>query len=122
MTIRIVLLIAFGSGLGFGGTWSGALVDAKCYAAEERNVNPTNTLMAVNVDRDAEIRYCHPTPKTTFFAIVDRDGISFTLDQSGNTKAGELVRALGRKTRVEVTVTGQQSKDSIAVESISLAR
>lgn len=104
------------------GTWSGALVDAKCYAAQERNVNPTSTLMAVNVDRDAEIRYCRPGPKTKFFTIVDHDGISFTLDSAGNTKAAALVPATPKHSRIMVTVTGEQAGKSIRVGSLALAR
>ena len=47
---RIVTLICLASTLSFAGTWSGLLVDSRCYEAEERNVNPTDTL--TSVDRD----------------------------------------------------------------------
>jgi hypothetical protein len=119
--MKFLTLILLACVSGFAATWSGALVDDHCYSAEERNVNPTSTLTAVNVDRDAEIHYCHPTPKTKSFAIVDHDGIRFTLDAAGNARAADLVRTLAKPSHVEVTITGAETKHQIKVESISLA-
>src|SRR5579862_1706482 len=109
-------------------TWSGYLVDAKCYQIEEENVNPTDTLMNVDRDRDLEIRMCVPNAKTTAFAVVESSGLRFKLDPAGNTKAAALVPTLGKKNVVKVSVTGQwigearRKRDTVAVDTISLAR
>ena len=70
----LAALLCLSPVLSFAGSWSGSLVDSKCYDALERNVNPTDTLY--NVDRDGyrEIRYCSPTTKTKYFAVVPFDG------------------------------------------------
>ncbi len=91
LMMKVVSLLCVSSALSFAGTVSGVLVDSKCYAAEERNVNPTDTETYVDRDRNFEIRYCHPRPKTKFFAIVTIDGESFELDPAGNAKTVELV-------------------------------
>src|ERR1017187_3992053 len=39
---RLAALLCFLSAVGFAASWSGTLVDAKCYDARERNVNPTD--------------------------------------------------------------------------------
>jgi len=84
----------------------------------ERNTSPTNTLRDVNTDREAEVRYCRPTRKTTSFAVVDFNGQSFTLDPAGNTKAA----ALAHNRIFHVTVTGQMQKRTLQVDSISPAK
>jgi hypothetical protein len=42
-TLRLTALFCWSAVLGLAGSWSGNLVDSKCYASEERNVNPTDT-------------------------------------------------------------------------------
>jgi hypothetical protein len=121
LAMKIVLLMLAACAAGFGATLSGVLVDERCYSAEERNVNPTSTLMAVNIDRDAEIHYCRPTAKSKTFGIVDHDGISFKLDAPGNAKAAGLIRPLAKPAHVVVTVTGTEARHVIQVDSISLA-
>lgn len=122
LTMHVVSLLCLSSALSFAETVSGVLVDSKCYAAEERNVNPTDTETYVDRDGNLEIRYCHPRGKTKSFAVVPPDGQSFELDSAGNAKAAELVRRSGKKSRYEVAVVGGISKHTIQVESISLAR
>lgn len=100
-------------------SWSGALVDSKCYSAEQRNVNPTDTLTSVDRDTNLEISYCSPGKKTKYFAIVQSSGLTFRLNPAGNAKAAELVRTTGKKSRFEVTVTGAMNKDVVTVDSIS---
>jgi hypothetical protein len=107
---------------GFAATWSGSLVDSKCFAASERNVNPDDTLTAVDRDQNQEIRYCSPDLKTKSFAIIQTDGISFALDSAGNVKAVEFVRKAGRKPRIAVVVTGELKDRTIRVDSISALR
>jgi hypothetical protein len=102
--------------------WTGFLVDARCYGARERNVNPTDTLTAVDRDQNSELRYCAPSVKTKSFALVQQDGSSFTLDSAGNAKANELVRKAGKTSWLIVAVSGEAKKHTITVDSISLAQ
>jgi len=122
LSARLGILLCLSTALSFAGSWSGALVDAKCYGAEERNVNPTDTSTYVDRDRNLEIRYCSPSAKTKVFAVVRQDGLNFKLDSAGNGKAAELVRRTGRKSRFAVAITGEISDDTIRVDSISLAK
>lgn len=105
-----------------GRTWSGFLVDRQCYESEERNVNPGDTETYVDRDRDLEVRFCSPHAKTKTFSLVDHDGIGYSLNAAGNAKAAEIARQTGKKVPMEVTVEGQQSKNTIDVGSISLAK
>ena len=101
-------------------TWSGVLVDSRCYAAEERSVNPNYTYNHAYRDTDQEIRICSPSTKTKSFSVVVHSGFGFKLDPAGSERAAEIVRQMGTKHRVQVTVTGEMSKDGIEVGSISV--
>lgn len=114
----LVLLLASGA---FAENWSGFLVDSKCYAAKERNVSPTNTLIYVDRDRGSEIAYCSPDKKTKSFGVVQPDGSDIELDAAGNAKAAALVQKAGKKSHYTVTVTGQWIRNRVAVDSISLS-
>jgi hypothetical protein len=122
ITIRLTALFCLSSALGSAEIWSGALVDSRCYAAEERNVNPTDTLTNVDRDGSLEIRYCSPKPKTKSFAVVQADGTILSLDSSGNAKAAELVRTTGKRSLFFVAITGDRSRGGIRVDSIAMAR
>src|SRR5580698_2732795 len=102
----VAALLCMAPVVGIAGSWSGTLVDSKCYASEERNVNPTDTLTHVDRDGNREIRYCSPRAKTKSFAVVQADGTIYTLDSAGNAKAAELVRTIGKQSRFVVAVTG----------------
>jgi hypothetical protein len=119
---RISILSCLATALGFAGSWSGTLVDAKCYGAEERNVDPNDTSTYVDRDKNLEIRYCSPSTKTKAFGVVLQDGLNYKLDSAGNGKAAELVRRTGRKSRFVVAITGGISEHTIRVDSISLAK
>lgn len=118
---RIVTLICLASTLSFAGTWSGLLVDSRCYEAEERNVNPTDTLTSVDRDGNSEMRRCSPRMNTRSFTVVRSSGPSFKLDPEGNAKAAELVRITGKKSLYRVTVTGEMNKNAVKVDSIEAA-
>jgi hypothetical protein len=122
MSMRLMLCFCFGSALALAESWSGLLVDSKCYAAEERNVNPTDTSTAVDRDRNMEIRYCSPKAKTKSFAVLRSDGQALQLDAGGNTKAADLVAHSGKKSIYPVTVTGAMIGQTVKVDSISLGR
>ncbi len=122
LTARLAALFCLASALSFAGSWSGLLVDSKCYAALERNKSPTDTLSYIDRDKGDEVRYCRPSAKTKSFAMLDQDGLRFNLDASGNAKAAELVRSAGKKSVREVAVTGEMTGDTLKVDSISIAR
>jgi hypothetical protein len=123
---RLAVLFCLWSALGipvsWAASWPGVLVDAKCYQAEQRNVNPTDTLTNVDRDGNLELRYCSPGAKTKSYAIVQQDGTSFNLDAAGNAEAAGLVRKRGQKSLMEVAVTGEKRKATIQVDSISPAK
>jgi hypothetical protein len=122
LTLRLAALLCLPPALSFAGSWSGALVDSKCYDAEERNVNPTDTLTNVDRDGNREIRYCSPSAKTRSFTLVQSDGPSLKLDDAGNARAAELVRKAGKKSLRIVAVTGEMERNTIKVDSIATAR
>ena len=104
-------------------SWTGTLVDSRCYDNRESNVNPTDTLTYVDRDKNSEIRYCAANTKTKTFEVVLQDGLSLRLDPAGNAKAAELVRMTGKtKSFLFVTVTGERSKGTVTVDSILVAR
>jgi len=122
VSTRLAALLFLSSALSYAGSWSGALVDSKCWGNEERNVNPTDTSTYVDRDRNMEIRYCSPSAKTKVFGVVQSDGMSLTLDSAGNAKAAELVRKTGKKSLFAVQVTGEMLGSTVKVDSISMAR
>ena len=131
MDRRRFISIAGGLGLGillpyvsvFAQSWSGYLVDSKCYDAEERNVNPFDTSPEVDRDKDLDIRLCTPSLKTKSFAVVPEDGsTNLKLDPVGTEKAIALIRKTGKKSFRKVTVTGEMNKNTVKVNSISDAR
>jgi hypothetical protein len=121
LAARIATLAGLVCTVCFAESWSGALVDAKCYDSAERNKDPKDTLNSVNRDKSAEIHYCHPGAKTKFFALVQQDGLEFRLDPGGNAKAAELVRKTGKVSYLGVNITGQMGGTTIQVDSITAA-
>lgn len=119
LTMWLAALLVLSSAATFAENWSGPLVDSKCYGAEQRNVNPTDTETYVDRDRGYEIRYCSPTHKTKYFAVVGSDGERLKFDSAGNVKAAELVRNVNKRQVLEVAVTGEMAGKEIKVESIS---
>jgi hypothetical protein len=120
--LRLATLGCLSATLTLAGSWSGVLVDSKCWGYEEHNVNPTDTLTYVDRDGNLEIRLCSPSPKTKSFSVVQHDGLSFNLDSAGDAKAAELVRKNGKKSLFAVAITGEMSEHTITVDSISMAR
>jgi hypothetical protein len=118
---RLPALLCLASALGLAETWTGFLVNSRCYESLESNHNPNDTETYVNRDRGAEVRYCAPNVKTKSFAVVGQDGQTVKFDASGNVKAAELVRQTGKKTFWPVKVTGQLQQGKVIVDSISPA-
>jgi hypothetical protein len=120
--VRIAVVFLLASMLGFAETWSGFLVDSKCYAAQERNVNPKDSQPHVDRDMAMQIQYCSPRAKTKSFAVVQDDWSSLKLDPEGNTKAAELVRQTRKRDFLRVVVSGQLNRRTVTVNSISVTR
>jgi hypothetical protein len=120
--MRIITLVLLLSALSFAGTWSGTLVDAKCWGFQENNVG--EKMPYVNTDRNLQVRQCSPKSKTKSFAVVTPAGHALALDAAGNaTASSELAKAAHRKAPIRVVVTGEPNrKNSIQVSSISAAR
>jgi len=122
LKMHLITLLFLPSAFVYAGTWPGTLVDSKCFAFAERNVNPTDTLTYVDRDQNQEIRLCSPGAKTKSFAVVQHDGLSFNLDSAGNAKAAEIVRKAAKKSSWTVVVTGEISGNTIKVDLISMDR
>lgn len=121
MMLRSGVALLLVSGMALGAEWSGVLVDSRCFAAKERNVSPSNTLLYVDRDRAAEIAYCSPHKNTKSFGVVQADGSDLEFDAAGNAKAAELVRKTGKKSGYVVIVTGERTRNTVAVNTLSLA-
>jgi len=118
---RLVVFLLLASTPAWASSWTGVLVDSKCYAGEQRNVNPTDTSLA-DRDMDLELRYCSPTPKTKTFAVVLQDWSSLQFDSAGDAMSGALFRKAGQKPYFSVVVTGERTRATLAVKSIAAAR
>ena len=119
--ILLLLVLAFiFSRPAFASTWTGYLVDSKCYASEQSNISPFDASISVNNDRGYQVRVCRPDASTTRFALIDNDGQNLKLDASGNAKAADLIRQTGKKSYLLIMVTGEKNEHTVKVDSISL--
>ena len=119
VTFRLAFLFTLASVLTFAASWSGALVDSKCYTSAEQNVShghPGST------DTKRAVRSCPPNKNTNSFSIVRQVGMTFNLDDRGNEKAHELVLKEGKKAHFMVNVTGDLTEETIKVDTISMAK
>ena len=87
LAMRATVLACLSSAVGHAETWSGTLVDSRCWDFYENNTKDTS--IYVDRDRNMEIRFCSPTAKTKSFAVVLPDGMNLKLDSAGNAKASE---------------------------------
>ena len=120
--MRLAVLFCLVSSLGFGAQWSGVLVNSECYNTLENSVGPGNSAVDVYKDRNYEVRYCRANGKTKSFTLVQPDGTSFQLDDSGNMKATEIVRGGKQKNIFVVEVNGELLDRVIAVASMKMLR
>src|SRR5579871_2748508 len=120
MPMRVIAFLAIFAAVGpaaaFGHTWRGFLVDGRCYAALERNHNPTDTSTAVDQDKGQMIRYCRPGSKTKSFALVEEDGSVDQLDAAGDGKAAGFASKVKEGSPLRVTVTGERQGNTIKVD------
>jgi hypothetical protein len=118
--IRVAGLLFLFSTLGSAATWSGALVDAKCYAWFRGNTR--TTLKFVDRNTAWMISYCAPTLKTGCFELVPEDGSTFPLDSYGNAQAWALVRKFRKRRILVVEVTGVKQGKDVVVSGVKLMR
>jgi hypothetical protein len=117
--MRIITLVLLSSALSFAGTWSGTLVDARCWGY----LSHKDTGSYVERDRNLEVRQCSPKEKTKSFAVLTPEGHALALDAAGNATASELTKTAHRKAPIRVVVTGEaKHKNSIQVSSISVPK
>jgi len=116
LAMRLAAIASLSSALGLAESWSGTLVDSKCWNTEENNTKGVSVY--VDRDRNMEVRLCSPKANTKSFALVLPDGYTLKLDASGNAKAAGIIQSTGRKSPVMVAVTGETSNNAIKVDSI----
>jgi hypothetical protein len=98
---------------------SGMLIDANCFASEERNVNKNRSdVQHVNL----EVRGGLANRETKVFTIVRPDWGIIKPDPAGNAKPAQLLANLGRRALLPVTVTGEIQKNTVVTSSISANR
>jgi hypothetical protein len=120
LAMRSAVLVCLSSALCHAETWSGTLVDSRCWDFQENNTKDTSVY--VDRDRNMEFRACAPTAKTKSFAVVLPYGQNLKLDSEGNAKAAELVQKIGKRSPIMVGVTGEANKNTVKVDSISMVR
>jgi len=120
LILRLVSLCCLTSMLGFAGSWSGVLVDSKCYAS--RLNDRSDTPSWVNWDRGLAVRYCSPNKKTRSFAIVQQDGWTYKLDPAGNEKALALLQRKDKNSLYVVAIKGEMDRNILKVDAILAAR
>jgi len=117
MMYKILAAAALASTLTAADTWTGFLVDARCYDSEERNARVWD--LETNHDRDYEVRVCTPSSKTKAYKLVDRNGQSVRLDPAAGAKVMPLLQANHSKP-LPVTIQGSESGKMLQVDSISV--
>ena len=118
--MRFLCFFSVMAGMALAETWSGTLVDARCYQYAKNNHNVSDSPGVRDVAMD--LRACAPKEKTHSFAIVLPDSEDVTLDPAGNSQAAQLVRQEAGKKALRVTVNGEMKKKMIAVNSIALEK
>ena len=118
--MRLFGLLIFLSGLGFAGTWSGYLVDSRCYGSLQNNVSADAT--TVSRDMRFGLQLCGATHKTKKFAIVLNDWSVVNLDITGNEKAAAIVRNHSKGSALYcITVAGTRIKNTVVAGPVALA-
>jgi len=112
---RILILgtsLLFVSVFAFADTFSGTLVDATCAAQKKATA-------------------CNPTSSTTAFALQQSDGKMVRLDEAGNAKAAEALKASSNSAdraqdpnaanmQVTATIEGTLNGDELKVDTIQV--
>lgn len=108
--VSLWAFILLSAALCFGESFNGKLVDSSC----------------LDQQHGSQKSACVPTASTTAFAIETQDGQTLKLDNTGNTKAAEMLRgtnvASAPASEISVTVTGTKSGKTLRVESIEMQK
>jgi len=115
--MRLASLLFCVSTVGFAGTWSGYLVDSRCWMSEQTNVSPDAT--TVNRDMNTPVSYCSANARTKKFAVVLDDWNALKFDSVGNELASGVAHRAQKGYVLEATVSGVRNKKTINVTSIS---
>jgi len=118
LAMHLAVLVFIAATASFAaGSWSGYMVDSKCYESLYRNTASTST-----VDRDMAwiIRRCPPNARTKSFGVVLTNWQIFKCDPIGNTKAAEILHSIAKQSVYQVTVAGDMDKTILRVDSISM--
>ena len=118
--LRFSLLTSFTAMLTLAGSWSGFLVDADCYANNQRNTHPG--AHPATVDTNRIVKTCPPKANTTSFVMMEQGGRVFNLDDAGNQKAHELVQKAGNASTYKVKVSGDVEENTLKVSAISMGK
>jgi hypothetical protein len=59
-----------------------------------------------------------PAMDTKSFAVVFPDGLNMHLDDTGNAKASEFIRTIGKRTPIRVIVTGEANRRRLRLARI----
>lgn len=94
------------SGLAFGESWNGTLIDTMCKAKDAAN----------------HTRQCAVGCAKGGYGLVLSDGKFVKLDEAGNAKALAALKASTRDKDLKATVAGKMDGDVIQVDSIELAK
>jgi hypothetical protein len=120
LILRLAGIFGMVATLGFATTWSGSLVDARCYAGFQGSKK--SAMHYVDRDTSWVIGYCAPRVRTSSFVVVPVDGGTFPLDSHGNKQASAIVRKVGRRRLILVQVAGVKKGNNVAVSTVKLAR
>jgi hypothetical protein len=121
MRLGPVCLLICLSTLGFAGSWSGYLVDSRCFANERDNVTWEEPIGSD--DMSMQVRACVATSKTKHFAIVLPDWTMLKLDGAESGRAAAVAHSVAPKSTTPycVTVVGVRRKDMILASPVVTA-
>ena len=103
---------------GLASTWSGFLVDSRCWTSRQDNV----TMEATTVARatNADVSFCSPTRDTKRFTVVVHDWRKLRLDPTGNVRAAQVIAKAAEGSSYSATVQGLlRDKKTIEVAALS---
>jgi hypothetical protein len=115
--MRVAILAILISTAGFARTWSGFLVDARCWEDVQSNVGEGSVTGEQSMNFD--VHECSPTARTTSFDVVLTNWCLLKLDHNGDVRAEQLVQHTHKKPVYGVNVSGVLTKKTIRVASIA---
>jgi hypothetical protein len=102
---------------GLSETWTGLLVDSRCWMSRQTNVSSDVT--TPGRDMALDVRACSPTLDTKKFLVVLYDWRALRLDPKGNVRAAQLAREGKSRPGIHVSVKGVLKRRTILATSIS---